>query len=608
MTSTLEPSATSVALPGTFDSLTDEEWLPTLQFRKSVSGELTSAAKESDAARFSKLLGPLLEQRLHLDKDVRKKKLKQLQLLFGATQKTVTDDDPLHSALFDLSLKKAERSVCVDALIAESGDEPENQSIAKALLVLGLHGKKLRWESRLALWRWSVQHGQQWMEEGPRCDPEQGLSQVRFLEVCFLLSLVLEELSGSSALQKETIRLIRHCLDESTDTDGTPQPPWIPDLSETLSVLARLTLVSDLSGSKLWNKEFRVRLNGLLERAASFAVSQHYTFRQSLAMINQDCLTASAQIISGADSGLARYFKSLSGSSSRQNKQMSDWTLPEHSHQSDWAKVACLRSGWGAPVDQAVVAFDSTVPQLDIVAASVPFASGGWSASLKVDGQEVHLDENWACTCWFSDEEVHFVELVQELGSSCRLVRQITQLRDENQMILTQAVHAPGARQLEQTSSMSLCGTWEYARDSVTREIALFQENQRVRIYPVSLPQDRVVGASGDFAVSDGVLISNQTSHQERACSAIVLDWSKKRINKSVDWSQLTIAEDGQIQQPDQAVGYRWRVGRQQWLLYHSLQEPDIPRTVMGLHTPHETVLAKLTSKGEIEPIVEVEI
>ena len=77
---------------------------------------------------------------------------------------------------------------------------------------------------------------------------------------------------------------------------------------------------------------------------------------------------------------------------------------------------------------------------------------------------------------------------------------------------------------------------------------------------------------------------------------------------KPVDWSRLTVAQNGKLESLDQAAAFRCRIGRDQWLMYHSLVEPEIPRTVMGLHTPHETVLSKFTSKGEIDPIIEVEM
>ena len=75
-----------------------------------------------------------------------------------------------------------------------------------------------------------------------------------------------------------------------------------------------------------------------------------------------------------------------------------------------------------------------------------------------------------------------------------------------------------------------------------------------------------------------------------------------------MEWAPLTVAEDGKPVTEDYARGFRLRIGRKQWLLYHSLVAPEIPRTVLGLHTASETVLAEILPNGEFNVLVEVEL
>jgi len=49
-------------------------------------------------------------------------------------------------------------------------------------------------------------------------------------------------------------------------------------------------------------------------------------------------------------------------------------------------------------------------------------------------------------------------------------------------------------------------------------------------------------------------------------------------------------------------------LGKKQWVLYHSHQKPVFPRSVMGIHTLSETVFARLSSRGEVDIQVEVEL
>jgi hypothetical protein len=108
--------------------------------------------------------------------------------------------------------------------------------------------------------------------------------------------------------------------------------------------------------------------------------------------------------------------------------------------------------------------------------------------------------------------------------------------------------------------------------------------------------------------MEEGILRFRLRADVPRVHAAMLLDWSPKRSGQPAEWMRLTVAEDSQPVLPAAAAGYRIRVGKSQWLLYHSLTPPRVPRTAIGLHTNSETVLARLNSSGEIESLVEVEM
>ena len=86
-----------------------------------------------------------------------------------------------------------------------------------------------------------------------------------------------------------------------------------------------------------------------------------------------------------------------------------------------------------------------------------------------------------------------------------------------------------------------------------------------------------------------------------------MIDWSPNRGRSPAQWRQLTVAEDGAILAQDQAVGYRLRIGKHQWLYYRSLEIGETGRTLLGHHTLHETVIAEFTTDGDVQPLVMVE-
>ena len=611
MPTLIEQPDVQLLLNTSANSLADDDWIRTLRFRNSAPSAMKACAEQGNVASFTQSLKTVETSTSTLRKSERRTILEQLSQL----QEPIDQSEDLLSALFDVDLKKPERSVKIEAFIAEQTEEtPAAHTLCNALWVLSFYCDKLSSDSLFSLWRWTLQQGQSWMEQRPVCDPEQGLSQLRYLEICLMMSIVFPDLEGSRQLRKEIVRLIRSCIDESTDTDGTPQAQWVPELTDTLTTLSKLTLFSGLNNQKLWNKEYRQRVEGLVARFAGYCFGPQFSFATSGESLDYEKLVVIAQILSNQDSGLIHLWEAMQKQKAFNQKKLSQWSLPDEVHQSDWALLACMRSGWQSPADGCVVLYDSAVPRIHVTVADVPLFQGAWTHTITVDGQKIETTDDWTCTCWFADEEVNFLETVQEIDSSIKVVRQVVFLRDQSQLLLNHVVHAADSTEIKFEANLPFKGEWTAEHDTATREFALQTQiddsssSQRVRVYPLSLDQARVEKAAGQIVAKQASLSINQHSSNEKLFSSTMFDWSPQRMHKPVEWARLSVAQDGQLEPLDQAAAFRCRVGRDQWLLYHSLTEPDIPRTVMGLHTPHETVFSKITSKGEIEPIVEVEM
>ena len=585
-------------------SLDDSEWLKTLSFRKSAGSRFIRAANAGDRETFQEWLASSLSLTTDLKKKERTKLREQLEILWGS--QTTDWSQPLFQGFG----KKSQQSAIVCQLI--ESESSESQSLVAALWTLGLRTDELNSELLFDVWRWVVHQGQNWLESRPICDPQQGLAQLKFLEACYMLAVTLQHLKGSQKLLKETTGLLRSCLDEATDTDGTPAPQWLPTIVDSLACLGRLTLFADSAGKKLWNKDSTERLQGLFGRTLSMCSRNHIAFLGS-----ENCDKIEDEFerlrVVGETLGVSSrdgLMKLLDGWVKRKPvaKKSNRWLLPEESYQSDWAMLASLRSQWTSPVDQCVVSHDGTMPRLDVVVADQPLFSGAWQHELRVNDKIVEDQGDWSCTCWFSDDEVNFIELIQEVDSSTKVIRQIILLRDDQQLVLNHAVHSERSKKISYRSIIPLASTWNWEEDSGHREAALQSFDQRVRVIPLSNPQDRVTKANGSQQATETQFVVKQHANASRLFASTVLDWSPKRLHKPVDWSHLTVAQDGRLETADQAVGYRYRIGRSQWLLYHSLVEPEIPRTVLGMHSEYETVLGRFNSKGDIEEIVEVEL
>ena len=584
----------------------DGDWLKSITFRKSAASSLMHAAETGDMLKFQQALTESITTQHDVKKSRQKSILSGLQVLWDGAA-----ENPAREFLSGLE-KRSQRKDLFDRLVADHGEvSADCETLSMALWALVLFGHQMDGEDLFTLWKWSVKHGQKWIESKSICDPGQGFAQLRYLEVCYLLAVSLQDLKGSPKLLKETTGLIRSSLEEATDNDGTPQAQWLPNLIDSLACLARLTLIANITDQQLWDKKSRKRGIGLLDRTLSLCSRNSIAFAGGENELPApEELLRLMTIVDTLDHPDARALEKLLRRwvhHKPTRKKQTEWHLPEESHQSDWANLAVLRSGWNSPVDQCVILHDASMPQLDVVVNDTPLFRGSWKHQLTLNGDPVSHEKSWSCSCWFCDEEVNFIELIQEVSSTIKIIRQVILLREEHQLILNHAVHTQAVDDINYQISLPLAGAWNWEEDTATREAAFQSFDQRVRVIPISSPQSRIAKSTGRVSANDSTFTVEQ-SGTGRLFVSTVFDWSPKRTERPADWSPLTVAQNGNIETPDQAMGLRYRIGRDQWLLYHSLTVADVPRTVLGMHTAYETVLARFTSKGEIEPVVEVEI
>ena len=86
------------------------------------------------------------------------------------------------------------------------------------------------------------------------------------------------------------------------------------------------------------------------------------------------------------------------------------------------------------------------------------------------------------------------------------------------------------------------------------------------------------------------------------AYAPIVLDWSPDRTSLDAEWRTLTVTEEGRKLAPWEAAGHRLRLGSLQLVVYRSLHATDEFRSVLGLYTDKESVIARFDERGYVLP------
>lgn len=610
MSTTLDPAAGIEALPAAAE-LSDAAWLKSLPFRASAPAALVAAAAQGEEAEFALQLQAALRRAVPVSKREREQLLETLERLWRFAVPGLeegVDAASLAHCLFDRDLNQDELSGRVEAILASridgTGDLP---TLLAAAGIVHLLPQRLEPRTLLTLWRWALT-----ARGALTCDPQQGFSAFDVLEYQLLAVRCFDFLKGQRKLARESARALRAALDAATDEDGTPQARWLTDLLPRLAQIGRINLLARPEGTSPWDRKSRKRIVGLLERSAPL-------------------LTPAGLAFSTVDAGQAAGILSIVADLSElpvapQLRQLwHDWAAaavrsirpprrrvlrktPRECHQSDWADWAVLRSTWSAPVDAVAIRYDQTLPAIDAVGADRRFLSGAWAHELTLDGVPVPVQGEWSCCCWFADKDAAYVELQLDRENPVQIIRQALLLRQESVLLLADSIRTPQARQIEWSRSVPLADGWTTEADSTTRELALVCGKKRVRLFPWSSPQGRIDRSAETTSVQGQQLTVRTTASAPRLYAATLFDWSPRRKGDPVDWQRLTVCEDGRMVPPEDAVGFRLRIGRKHWLLYHSLLKPAIPRTVLGLHTASETVLARLDPDGDLKTLLEVEL
>lgn len=275
------------------------------------------------------------------------------------------------------------------------------------------------------------------------------------------------------------------------------------------------------------------------------------------------------------------------------------------SHQSDSSRYAFLHGDWRDSRDHYLVRFDGPVPQIEASVLEKSLVQGGWAARLIVEGQ-VWTEGEWSCSCWFSDADADFAEFKWEPAAGVTVYRQLLLSRKDRFLVVADEVRAPGQKGIQLNSSLPLAAGWKAISDGRTREWQLHQNEDAVRVYPIFQTQQRVQKTDGKLECKSQSVQTKLTAEAEGGYSAIVIDWDRGRRSRPVQWAPLTVVESRERMAPHVACAARWKVGDDLWMVYHQSSKGDTARSVLGLHTHHETVITRIKD-GNYERLVEVE-
>jgi hypothetical protein len=234
---------------------------------------------------------------------------------------------------------------------------------------------------------------------------------------------------------------------------------------------------------------------------------------------------------------------------------------------------------------------------------------GDWTAQVELDGQaQLQLDE-WRELCWFSDNDVDYIELEAKFGPSAKIQRQAVLFRESSLLLLADSLlgDSPGAWSMRSHIPLASGTDYQPARRTTEGTIRLPNKSGCL-VLPLALPEWRRQPSSGSLTSDDDSLIANaDAGGQRRIYMPVLISLKAKAAKQKFTWRHLTVGEELRIVSRDEAVAYRVQIGEEQWLLYRTLAAAT-RRTALGMHTMADFFAGHWdASEGEPDTLVEVE-
>jgi hypothetical protein len=597
---------------------TDADWLRSLAWDRKAPATLVAAAAAGDPVRFGRAWRSRLRELRRGAAPVKALSTGWSNLpadepfakLLAATQPAVKQTRSGRAAIKPPASFATRLQPLVKWLVAESAAFGQPLVRLAALEILATTSASLPQRWWWPLFRQTVTA----IQSAAPVDPQSLRLDQRLVlegELPWLAGLVFADLAGMAAERNRGQKALRKELAARTDSDGTPHAEITPILPLWIAPLIRCTQAAAAFDAQLWSVDDAQLVSDVCERATGMSRGDgRLALTNGLAVDPLPVLSAAAIQFEWTPANpawicLRGLQQGAKGKTTRKTRTEGALVMP--STQSDWSRLAVLRSDWTTSADSVAIAHHQPIPQLDVTLGGLPYLHGAWDLQVSLDGSPVELAEEWSCACFETDPDADYVELQMIGPGKLRVERMLLLSRTERFLLIVDSISGVRQRSIDYSARLPLAPEVTAEADRLTREWSLTCQKRKARLFPLAQPQQKVDSTPHRVALEGDGLRFEQQVQGNGLLSPVVIDWHPDRKTKPAEWRRLTVSEDGHSVGADIAGGFRWRAGASQWLLYRSLKRPVTPRAVLGHHTNNETVIARFDAQGDVDPLLLIE-
>lgn len=277
----------------------------------------------------------------------------------------------------------------------------------------------------------------------------------------------------------------------------------------------------------------------------------------------------------------------------------------EESSLSEWAASGVYQGRWSRRAPKLAIDYSSQRCRLEI-GRDLPLIGGQTMPAIRFNDRLLEPVSDFEVVCDEQNDHLDVLELEIELTDNVKLQRQIILSRDDEYLILADAISATEPGSIDYRCNWPLAPGVSGMKESETREVYLTTGKIQSLVLPLALPEWKAARFEGQLDFDQQNLTLQQRTSGRTLYAPLVFDLNPSRSKRPRTWRSLTVAERLKIVPTEVAAAYRIQLDTQQWVLYRSLVENG-NRTFMGENFAGEFFLGSFDAKGHVEPLLQIE-
>lgn len=227
--------------------------------------------------------------------------------------------------------------------------------------------------------------------------------------------------------------------------------------------------------------------------------------------------------------------------------------------------------------------------------------------NVSIGGRRLQAHGRWSVNCWHENEAIQLLDMELPLGDGIVLNRTIVLAAGDRFAYFADALSAPETQSWEYRLDVPLADTMVARPETESQELILKRGVRNVaQALPLAAPEWKAGRAASGWDVTDGRVSLHHAASGRHLYVPWFLDLDAKRTTRPRTWRPLTVAHNRAVQSADSAVGYRVRIGDDQWLFYRSFGVPK-PCSILSKHLVCELFIGRIETDHAITDLVQIQ-